>query len=734
MKYLNNSIEPRTRSGGVNMLRAALLLVFLAAGLTPAHAQFTFTSLQYPQGTVTRAYRINDNGVTVGAYQTVAPQHALLIANGQYTPLDASGVLGANFSRAYGINNLKQIVGTYVDDQGIQHGFLLNNGVLTNIDFPTGIATDAVDINDSGVIVGDFFDAANVLHGFVWRAGVFRQIDAPGAADTQATGINTQGDIVGSWDTDAATQGHGFLLSNTGQFVSIDVPAAAPQSTSVLGINDHRQIVGTYTDTGGTPHGFVAMGNQIISVDAPGAGTTGCWGINNAGVIAGNYSGGFLGAFLATPGGKPNIAPVPLNVLWRVLVNGTDRMTSVDPVERDQFPLEGQEFYVPSGPGLQPTQTLYRLLSFDGSDHRDSTVSESGYNIEGPLGSPWTIGTLPGLDSLFEGFNSMVGDSALVTRFEQLPGYTRNSLGVYGYPRFENLAESLLSLSGGGVTIQSNLVAGGSLWRWFWNGMQFINTHDFGRQIQSAFFSHQGINLVRNPTEAGDLYTSPDLAPAVRHGSPIFRAYNAGTTQVTRSIPLEWSPDNFGGGQSNPVIWNTIQLGKDITLNFDGMGSVAKYTTHLVLPSWQAGHLEMPTPYLRAVFKRFWTYDAESDTLTEVTDLMPDACNPDIQDPDFVFTPDFGGVIVSDPSKAFAMGEYAVNTSQGGPVSYLAMWKFFCFGDGISAASFDTVKLDAVRGPMPFPAGDNAYDAYLMTGTVQGVREKMHQLFLKNVR
>jgi hypothetical protein len=121
-------------------------------------------------------------------------------------------------------------------------------------------------------------------------------------------------------------------------------------------------------------------------------------------------------------------------------------------------------------------------------------------------------------------------------------------------------------------------------------------------------------------------------------------------------------------------------------------------------------------------------------TLSEVTSGMPDACLPDNPNPLFVFAPDFGGVIVSDHTAAFAMGEYGVNVSPGGPISYLAMWKFLCVGDGTSEKSFDTVKMDAVRGPLPFPAGDNAYNAYLITDTVQRVRQKMRQLFESGAR
>ena len=45
----------------------------------------------------------------------------------------------------------------------------------------------------------------------------------------------------------------------------------------------------------------------------------------------------------------------------------------------------------------------------------------------------------------------------------------------------------MLTLSAGGVNLESNAVAGGVVWRWFWNGLQFVNNADYGREIQAAF-------------------------------------------------------------------------------------------------------------------------------------------------------------------------------------------------------------------------------------------------------
>ena len=47
-----------------------------------------------------------------------------------------------------------------------QHGFLLNGGTYTAIDYPNAVYTTANGINDAGQIVGRRDDAAGKVHGF----------------------------------------------------------------------------------------------------------------------------------------------------------------------------------------------------------------------------------------------------------------------------------------------------------------------------------------------------------------------------------------------------------------------------------------------------------------------------------------------------------------------------------------------------------------------------------------
>jgi len=415
---------------------------------------------------------------------------------------------------------------------------------------------------------------------------------------------------------------------------------------------------------------------------------------------------------------------IPLNILWRVKVGSIERMLTRSTSERDEFPLEGAIFYVPKYQN-SGTVPLYRLDN-GRSDRTDSRHAGRGYRTKTLIGYPWSSNAVRGLSPIIHIYNPSNGDRALRYDGEGLPADYQNEgyLG-YGYKRFNNHNESLLSLNAGGVTIQSNRVAGGALWTWTWNGMQFINVYDYGRQMQAALFFGDG----RNPTEAGDLYSHQSLIPSVRHGSPVLNIYNSGNTQSTRSIPLQWDPAWYGERPETPVIYPDIIIGKDITLNFKNMGPVAKYTTVLWVPTaYKNVQFEIPTVYLRANFNRFWTYNAASKLLKEV---FPGKCQGNK-----AVKPAYGGVIISDATGNYAMGVYGVNKANGGSVSYFALWNFLCNRDedGTSATGSNTTKWNAVFGPGMVAAGETRFNTWIITERLTKVTKYMDRLYTMGVK
>ena len=430
-----------------------------------------------------------------------------------------------------------------------------------------------------------------------------------------------------------------------------------------------------------------------------------------------------------------------LNVLWRIRTGGGDRTISISSAERDMYPLDGAIFYIPAQdhPTLG-TVPLYRL--FNGDDHMVSLNPHEGesrgYHVEEILGYPF-VARQPGTSELIRTYNPSTGHHSLrnSTGLETEEGYIDEALGVFGYPRYYDRGEQLLTLIGGGITVDSNEVAGGALWHWSWNGMQFINNWDNGRQIQTDIFPPD----YANPTEAGDTWSgasAPALEPAIYHGSPIGLAENVGLTQRTRAIALEYDPDGtqqcqyqppagpcpgFGGGPDNPVIWPDVLLGKDLTLDFDRLGPVALYSTFMQVPKALANGTgrEIPVIYARANFYRMFTYDAETAHVQE------HPCdNNAVQ-----ISPNYGGVIATTGDEDYAIGIYGVNRTQGGSVDYLLLnYTWTCPGPPKDTGEYDsdTMIVDSVRYTS-YPVGTTRTHVYLISGSLKTVVEKMADLY-----
>ena len=121
------------------------------------------------------------------------------------------------------------------------HGFLLDRGRFTAINFPAAGATVAEKVNDAGQVVGYYIDTTGVSHGFLYQHGGFAQVDFPGSSDTIVYGINSAGDIAGSYD-DADFVTYSFTRRN-GTFRSFDPPGAA--QSEAYAINDQEIVAGT---------------------------------------------------------------------------------------------------------------------------------------------------------------------------------------------------------------------------------------------------------------------------------------------------------------------------------------------------------------------------------------------------------------------------------------------------------------------------------------------------------
>ncbi len=241
-----------------------------------------------------------------------------------FTGFDAPGPAAQDLVR---INNRGEIVGgtrAAVADEGFR-GFLRDRrGRFTRIDVPDAAGTSPFDINDRGQIVGTYSNTnsctgcAGDKRGFLLDRGRFTTISVPGAVQTQARGINNRGQIVGEY-VDAGGRFHGYLWDK-GRFTTFDGPEAAA-GASFLDINDRGEIVGLffYGDPADPPtdpealDGFLLSNGDYTTFDAPGAGVTLPFGINNRGQIVVSTTAGGLAAaqgFLLRKGAEGPFTPI----------------------------------------------------------------------------------------------------------------------------------------------------------------------------------------------------------------------------------------------------------------------------------------------------------------------------------------------------------------------------------------------------------------------------------------
>ncbi len=246
---------------------------------------------------------------------------------------------------AFGINPAGEIVGTYNDSEGAQHGFLLSGGHFTTIDVPGwlvgaagSLPTAARGINPEGDIVGSFTAPVNpapatspaycpaatstyCIKGFLYSHGSFSLVLFPGHVGAIAQRITPTGDIYGCLhDFNMMSTMYGFGMSRFGD-TSLqlnggelsDPTKSAPASMENGATPDQSVRVGLYIDMmTGFNHGYIVREGIFQTYDVPGPLQTNIYDINPAGDFVGIYigSGGHRHGFLQPADGS---APITLS-------------------------------------------------------------------------------------------------------------------------------------------------------------------------------------------------------------------------------------------------------------------------------------------------------------------------------------------------------------------------------------------------------------------------------------
>lgn len=223
---------------------------------------------------------------------------------------------GAVLTNAQGISPGGDIVGTYVDTSGNQHGFLLSNANFSSIDFPSATVTFARGISPDGDIVGSYSTSVGTqppatIHGFLLSQGNYSEVQFPGHLGTIAQRIMPNGDILGCLhDTDLMSTMYGFIRTSSG-YTSVPGIQASMNNGATP---DGNHIVGFYTDMmTGLTHGYAIDHGAVSPFDVPGSNLTNAWDINPQGEIVGVFrdTNGKVHGFLESRSGEFSNIDVP---------------------------------------------------------------------------------------------------------------------------------------------------------------------------------------------------------------------------------------------------------------------------------------------------------------------------------------------------------------------------------------------------------------------------------------
>ena len=200
------------------------------------------------------ATSINNHADAVGySYIDAINRHAFLYSNGVTKDIDPLG----GYSVAFAINDEGMVVGlASAQFNGTATAFMRSQGLARTI-FQTRTESDARGVNNHGQIVGEFLTPDGTsFHGFLYNEGIVTDIGSPGSPQTTAFAINDQQQVVGTTFVPYQTtcpdgpcvqyKEHAFFYQD-GTLADLNslIPSGSGWELSwAFDINNHGRIVG----------------------------------------------------------------------------------------------------------------------------------------------------------------------------------------------------------------------------------------------------------------------------------------------------------------------------------------------------------------------------------------------------------------------------------------------------------------------------------------------------------
>ena len=212
-----------------------------------------FKTYDFPGSLNTYFYALDNAGKAAGHYK--GPDdlyHGVIMEDGELTQYDFPG---AAETHIYGISDeTGALSGNAVDEMGVSRGF---SGDML-IAFPGAVNTYADFVNAAGAVVGSYVDAEGMPHGFIRHPdGSFTTIDLPTMPNLEFLFVNTITDVgvIGFRAKAVDDILRSYILLPDGILYEVRLPGSV--STIVRNVNQDGSIIGYYDLPDGRRHGFL---------------------------------------------------------------------------------------------------------------------------------------------------------------------------------------------------------------------------------------------------------------------------------------------------------------------------------------------------------------------------------------------------------------------------------------------------------------------------------------------